>query len=126
MSGGNQQKALLARWLRHAMANQTRFWSLIAALVIVVTGLAIVSNGLSLGRASSDAAWRKIETAKTPSERVEFAGEFPGTPAEQWALLQAAISVRSMQVMLRQEGASIFQIARMAEPWYTRSKPDSD
>src|SRR3954471_13467280 len=36
---------LLARWLRHAMENPTRFWSLIAGLVIVVTGLGIVSSG---------------------------------------------------------------------------------
>ena len=31
---------LLARWLRRAMANQVRFWSLIVGLVVVVTGLA--------------------------------------------------------------------------------------
>jgi hypothetical protein len=81
---------LLARWLRRAMANQVRFWSLIAGLVVVVTGLAIVSSGLSMGRSESDAAWSHLETAKTPSERVEIAREYPKTPAEQWALLQAA------------------------------------
>src|SRR3954452_11283309 len=81
---------LLARWLRRAMANPTRFWSLIAGLVIVVTGLAILSSGLTLGRSTSDAAWIRLETAKTPSERVEIAREYPKTQAEQWALLQAA------------------------------------
>jgi hypothetical protein len=85
-----EKMPVLARWLRHAMENQTRFWSLIALLVVAVTGLAIVSNGLSLGRSASDAAWLKIEKAKTASERVEFAREFAGTAAEQWALLQAA------------------------------------
>ncbi len=80
----------LARWLRHTMANPTRFWSLVAALVIAVTGLAIASNGLSLGRSASNAAWLRIEAAKTPSERVEIAHEYPKTQAEQWALLQAA------------------------------------
>src|SRR6516164_6468188 len=54
-----EKMPVLARWIRHTMANQTRFWSWIAVLVVVVTGLAIVSNGLSLGRSSSDAAWRK-------------------------------------------------------------------
>ena len=80
----------LARWLRHTMANPLKFWSLVAALVIVVTGLAIASNGLSLGRSASNAAWLRIEAAKTPSERVEIAHEYPKTQAEQWALLQAA------------------------------------
>jgi len=80
----------LARWLRHTMANPVRFWSLVAALVIAVTGLAIASNGRSLGRSGSNAAWLRIEAAKTPSERVEIAHEYPKTQAEQWALLQAA------------------------------------
>jgi hypothetical protein len=79
----------LARWLRHTMASPTRFWGLVAGLVIAVTGLALASNGLSLGR-SADPAWLRIEAAKTPSERVEFAHEFPKSQAEQWALLQAA------------------------------------
>jgi hypothetical protein len=81
---------LLARWLRRAMANQVRFWSLVAGLVVVVTALVVLSNGLSLGRSTSDTAWVRLETAKTPSERVEIAREYPRTPAEQWALLQAA------------------------------------
>jgi hypothetical protein len=81
---------LLARWLRRAMANQTRFWSLVVGLVVVVTALAILSSGLSLGRSTSDTAWIRLETAKTPSEREEIAREYPKTQAEQWALLQAA------------------------------------
>src|SRR3954453_3743479 len=40
-----QNLPVLARWLRHAMENPTRFWSLVAGLVIVVTGLAIFSSG---------------------------------------------------------------------------------
>jgi hypothetical protein len=81
---------LLARWVHHAMENQVRFWGLIAALVVVVTALVVLSNGLSMGRSTSDAAWIRLETAKTPSERVEIAREYPKTQAEQWALLQAA------------------------------------
>jgi hypothetical protein len=81
---------LLARWVHRAMENQVRFWSLIVGLVVVVTGLVVLSNGLSLGRSTSDAAWLRLEKAKTPSERVEIAREYPKTQAEQWALLQAA------------------------------------
>src|SRR3954471_8409995 len=81
---------LLARWVHRAMENQVRFWSLIAGLVVVVTALVVLSNGLSLGRSTSDAAWIRLETAKTPSERIEIAREYPKTQAEQWALLQAA------------------------------------
>ena len=33
---------LLARWLSHAMANQTRFWGLVAGLVVVVTSTAFI------------------------------------------------------------------------------------
>lgn len=81
---------LLARWVERAMENQTRFWGLIAALVVVLVGLSVLGSGLSLGRASSDEAWTRLETAKTPAERVEIAREFPKTPAQRWALLQAA------------------------------------
>jgi hypothetical protein len=80
----------LARWVRHTMANPTRFWGLIALVVLAVTGLAIVSSGLPLGRSTSDAAWVRLETARTPAERVEIAQEYPNTQARQWALLQAA------------------------------------
>src|SRR5262249_33543615 len=78
----DQKLRVLARWLRHAMENPTRFWSLVAGLVVVVTGLAIFSSGLSLGRSVSDAAWIEVEKAKTPSQRVQIAHEYPKTQAE--------------------------------------------
>ena len=81
---------LLARWVHRAMENQVRFWSLIAGIVVVVVGLAALSSGLSMGRSTSDKAWIQLETAKTPSERIAIAREYPKTQAEQWALLQAA------------------------------------
>ncbi|GAC1474280.1 MAG: hypothetical protein NVSMB9_24350 [Isosphaeraceae bacterium] len=81
---------LLARWIHRAMANQTRFWSLLAAAVVVLISLTVLASGFSMGRAASDDAWTKLETAKTPGERVEIAREFPKTQAERWALLQAA------------------------------------
>jgi hypothetical protein len=86
----DEKLPVLARWFRHAMANPTRFWSLVALLVLVVVGLALLSSGITLGRPSSDQAWVQLEAAGTPSKRVEIAQEFPNTPAKQWALLQAA------------------------------------
>ena len=110
------------------MANPTLFWSLVAALVIVVTGLAFVSNGVSLGRTASDAAWLKIEAAKTPSERIEIAREFPKTQAEQWALLQAASEFYNQGFMdlpanrdpamtaLKKGGSSLFDEVALEAP----------
>ena len=85
-----EEMPLLARWLDRAMQNQTRFWGLIGGVVVIAIALSVLGSGLSIGRATSDEAWTKLETAKTPGERVEIAKEFPRTPAERWALLQAA------------------------------------
>ena len=81
---------VLARWVRHAMANQTRFWTLIGGLVAVVVVIAVLANGVSLGRVESDEVWIRLATAKTPGDRVELAKEFAKSPASQFALLQAA------------------------------------
>ena len=81
---------LLARWLERAMANRARFWGLLTAAVLGVIGLSVLGTGLSMGRATSDEAWTRLEAAKTPGERVEIAKEYPKTQAERWALLQAA------------------------------------
>ena len=81
---------ILARWLKQAMANQTRFWSLLVGSVLAIVVLVVLANGLSLGHSNDVEAWTKLETAKTPAERVEIAREFAKTPAERWALLQAA------------------------------------
>ena len=81
---------LLARWVRHAMENQTRFWTTIGAVVAVVVLVAVLTSGLKLGRGGSDEAWLRLETAKTPADRVELAKEYASSPAAQFALLQAA------------------------------------
>ncbi len=81
---------LLARWLDRAMQNQTRFWGLIAAAVVLAIGLSVLGSGLTLGGAASDEAWTELENATKPGERVEIAKKFPKTQAERWALLQAA------------------------------------
>jgi len=81
---------ILARWLHQAMANPTRFWSLVGGSVLVLVVLAVLGSGFSLGGIQSDEAWIKLESAKTPGDRVEKAKEFPKTMASYWALLQAA------------------------------------
>src|SRR5262249_34966523 len=40
-----EKMGVLARWVRHTMANPTRFWSLIALVVLVVVGLSLLSSG---------------------------------------------------------------------------------
>ena len=85
-----EDQPLLRVWVDRAMANPTRFWGLLAAAVVVLTGLSLLAGGLSLGKAASDEAWTKLETAKTAAERVEIAKDFPKTAAERYALLQAA------------------------------------
>jgi hypothetical protein len=85
-----EKMPVLARWVRHTMENPTRFWSLIAGVVVAVTGLAFLSSGFTLGRSNADMAWLRLESAKTPAERVEIAREFPMKEPEQWALLQSA------------------------------------
>lgn len=81
---------LLAKWLHRAMLNQTRFWSLLIGLVVVVVGLTVLNKGLSSGRKASDQAWTELDEAKTAEARVEVANKYPNTSAERWALLQAA------------------------------------
>lgn len=85
-----EDMGVLARWVHQAMEDQTRFWTLIVGVVVVVVGLTVLASGLSLGRAASDEAWTELELAKTAKERVEVAKKYPNTPAERWALLQAA------------------------------------
>ncbi len=45
--------------------------------MLVTVGLSVLGSGLTLGRAASDEAWTKLETAKTPGDRVEIAKRVP-------------------------------------------------
>jgi tetratricopeptide (TPR) repeat protein len=81
---------LLEQWLRRAMANPGRFWSLVAGAVVVLAVLAVLGSGFTLGGIQSDKAWIDVTNAKTAGERTEIAKEFPNTIASHWALLQAA------------------------------------
>lgn len=80
----------LAKWLRHAMEDPVKFWGGVTLLVVVVVGLSVLANGLPSRSDRANEAWSRLESAKTAAERVEIAKDFPNTPAERWALLQAA------------------------------------
>ena len=81
---------VLERWLRHAMANPARFWGVVGVAVVALAAVAVLSNGISLGGIQSDDAWQRVESAKTPGDRVEVAKEFPHSIASYWAKLRAA------------------------------------
>lgn len=85
-----EEMPLLARWLKHAMEDQTRFWGTIGAIVVALMAFSVMGSLMSGRRAASDQAWTKLETAKTAAERVEIANDFPNSPAESFARLQAA------------------------------------
>jgi hypothetical protein len=81
---------LLARWTHRAMKNQTRFWGTIIGLVAGVLSIVVVSN-LLMNRDSGRAdLWSKLETAKSPADRVQVAEDNPSSPVATWAKLQAA------------------------------------
>jgi hypothetical protein len=85
-----EEMPVLARWVKHAMENPTRFWGTIGTAVLALLGISILGSMMSGRRAASDQAWTKLETVKTAAERVEIAKDFPDSPAGRWALLQAA------------------------------------
>lgn len=85
-----QDMYVLERWLRHAMENQVRFWTVVVAGVVLLVSLSLLASGLSVGRAGTNEAWSKLEAAKTAEEREEIAAAYPKTPAEQSALLMVA------------------------------------
>lgn len=85
-----QDMNLLERWLRHAMDNPFQFWVTVVSVVVGLGAVSILASGWRPGGPADNDAWIKLEAAKTPSERVEIAKAFPNTPAERWALLQAA------------------------------------
>ncbi len=79
----------LARFTRHLAQNpgQYSFWIL---AVVVLVGLVIVLNSLSVLRPAASKEWSKLMTAKTADDRIAIAKENPKSPAAVWALLQAA------------------------------------
>jgi hypothetical protein len=86
----DETEPVLRRWVTHAMENQTRFWGIIGTVVAGLVLVVVLYNRFSESMSTTDAAWTKLEAAKTASERVEIAKDFAKTPAATAALLQAA------------------------------------
>ncbi len=81
---------VLARWTHRAMKDPVKFWGVIAAIVIGLLGLVFLSNVVWSGSSANAEVWAKMESVKSPAERVQLAEEFPGSAAATWARLQAA------------------------------------
>jgi len=81
---------LLARWTHRAMKNQTRFWGTIIGVVAAVLAIVVVSNLLMNRNSQRADLWSKLETAKSPADRVQVAEDNPSSPVATWAKLQAA------------------------------------
>lgn len=80
----------LRRWLYHAQENPVKFWGLIGAITVVCLLLSVLASGVSFGTAATNEGWTKLDGAQSAADRVDVAKEFPNTPVERWALLQAA------------------------------------
>ncbi len=80
----------LGRFVHRAMLEPGKYLGR-PALIIGGLFLAAIVWKLSTGGApSTTEAWSKLETAKTPADRVEIAKAHPNAPVSTWALLQAA------------------------------------
>jgi hypothetical protein len=81
---------VLARWTHRALRNPAKFWGVIAAVVAGLLGLVLFSNIVWTGTSANAEVWAKMESVKSPADRVQLAEEFPGSSAAIWARLQAA------------------------------------
>jgi tetratricopeptide (TPR) repeat protein len=80
----------LGRFAHHAMKEPRRYlgWPALIIGGLVLAG--IVWKLAKGGAPSTSEAWSKLETAKTPADRVAIAKANPNSPVSTWALLQAA------------------------------------
>jgi hypothetical protein len=81
---------VLARWTHRALRNPVKFWGVIAAVVAGLLALVLFSNIVWTGTSANAEVWAKMESVKSPADRVQLAEEFPGSSAATWARLQAA------------------------------------
>jgi len=81
---------VLARWTHRAMKNPAKFWAAIAAVVVGLLALVMLSNVVWTGSSANSEVWARMESVKSPADRVQLAEDFPGSPAATWARLQAA------------------------------------
>src|SRR5262249_14149431 len=85
-----EKMTALGRFTHHALGEARRY---LAGPLGIVAGvfLAVVVWKLATGGSSTHSeVWAKLDTAKSPAERLELAKNAPDSPAASWALLQAA------------------------------------
>jgi tetratricopeptide (TPR) repeat protein len=85
-----EKMTALGRFTHHAMQEPRRYlgWptAIIGGLFLVVVVWKLATGGPS----EVSQAWVRLDTAKTPGDRVELVKDYPNSPAKTWALLQAA------------------------------------
>jgi hypothetical protein len=80
----------LGRWAHHAMLEPRRYLAWPMAVIGGVILLMILLRWTTGGSATEAEVWKKLETAKTPAERIDIARADAKSPAATWAKLQAA------------------------------------
>jgi tetratricopeptide (TPR) repeat protein len=85
-----EKMTALGRFAHHAMQEPGRYIGQPALIIGVLLVAAVVWKLATGGAPSTSEAWSKLETAKTPADRVEIAKADPKSPVSTWALLQAA------------------------------------
>jgi hypothetical protein len=81
---------VLARWTHRAMKNPSRFWGTIFGIVAAVLGIVLINHLFLTGSSGRADLWSRLETAKSPGDRVQIAEDNPNSPVAIWARLQAA------------------------------------
>jgi hypothetical protein len=79
----------LGRVVKHLLEKPASFWGLVlggTAAVLVALG---IWSAMSGGRVAGSEAWAKLNQSRDPGDLAAIAKEYPGSPAAQWALLQA-------------------------------------
>jgi hypothetical protein len=85
-----EKMTALGRWTHHALKEPRKYFGWPAALIAGVF-VAVAVWKLAIGGSSTTSeVWTKLEMAKSPTERLDLAKNYPDSPAATWALLQAA------------------------------------
>ncbi len=79
----------LGRWLKHLLEQPASFWGwVLGGVSVCILGLALVQTLTGKSSTGSE-AWTKLMETRDPGDMAEIAKQFPGSPAAEWALLQA-------------------------------------
>ncbi len=81
---------VLAKWLKHGLDQGPRFWTALIGGIAVILAIVVLMNMWDSGKSGESEAWLRLETAKTPGERVDVAKEFATSKASLWGVYQAA------------------------------------